>query len=174
MILLPRLNWFARGNNMGGKHIAGLLTIVSIGMVITTVRGNTPETLIYPTPTIFTGMCIDASRQVGMPFAVWPFGAEDPGCASVTLPVQGVPMPSAGILQNLHVTGGGFAGPGEGSTVTIYVNGSATPLTCTVDVSGKCADKTHRVSVSAADEVSATFVSATNQGTEMIMAFEKR
>jgi hypothetical protein len=79
--------------------------------------------------------------------------------------------PAAWAIEFLVCTGF-YDAPGSGSVATIYVNGSATDMTCTVGTSGKCADTTHKVSVHAGDEVAGTI--AITSGTEVLVSLEKR
>ncbi|MGA2857025.1 MAG: hypothetical protein ABSE40_09155 [Candidatus Sulfotelmatobacter sp.] len=82
-------------------------------------------------------------------------------------------MPSAGTLMNLRVTDDAT---NQGSVATVYVNGTATALTCTEDSSGKCSDTTHGIEVQAGDEVEATYTTSTGQVSNagFYMSFEKR
>ena len=124
-------------------------------------------------PATLVGLCGDASAG-GTPVVLFSLGqTSSTTCSNFPgPPPHGVPMPSAGTLQNLHVTGGYDNAPGSGSVVTVYVNGSATDMTCTVGTSGKCADTTHKVSVHAGDEVAGTI--ALTSGAEVLVSLEKK
>jgi len=65
---------------------------------------------------------------------------------------SGLPMPSGGTLKNLHV-----AGLKQGDTVTVFVNGTVTAITCTLPTGGgtggTCSDTGDSVPVQAGDLV---------------------
>jgi hypothetical protein len=102
------------------------------------------------TPAILSGTCDTSNLPTAYMIGL---GAAD-GCISLTGSSNtGLPMPSAGTLQNLRVLTAS-----EGAVVTVYINGSASALTCTIPGNGftpgsKCSDTTHTVSVSAGDLV---------------------
>jgi hypothetical protein len=72
----------------------------------------------------------------------------------------GVPMPSAGTLQNLHALSL------RGATVTVIVNGTSSTMSCTVPATGtlpgSCSDTTHSVQVAAGDLVAVEATQATS------------
>lgn len=64
-------------------------------------------------------------------------------------------IPTGGTIKNLYVKLSTAPGAGTSRTFTLYKNGSATALTCTVsDAATTANDTTHSVSVAAGDEVS--------------------
>jgi hypothetical protein len=65
-------------------------------------------------------------------------------------------MPNTGRVSNLRVTGDAFGNAFEGDVITVYVNGVATALSCTVNGSGKCENVTESVGVTQGDELGAT------------------
>lgn len=159
---------------MKGKHIAGILVAACFGAIIAAGHGDIsqPASGGNDVAAVFTGVCVDSTRPANISEVVYPFGTESDGCGpGIPTPIHGVPIPSKGILQILRVTGGPEFGPGEGSVITVFVNGAPTSLSCTVDSSEKCADTTHKVRVYGGDEVSATFTPAKNRDSELLMSF---
>lgn len=104
------------------------------------------------TPAILTGYCGSSGLQ-STAFMIG-LGSTSTFCNSSTGDSNtGVPMPSAGTLKNLRVFG-----PNVGTVVTVLVNGTSSPLTCTQPLStpyerGGCSDTTHTVTVLAGDLV---------------------
>src|SRR6266581_7346835 len=88
------------------------------------VQADTPST-----PAILSASCRVVSNVPGNVNWLFPLGNIDPSCNS-TGPI-GLPAPSAGTLKNLRFAA--FLGPAGTSTgiVTVFVNGTASPLACT-------------------------------------------
>lgn len=112
------------------------------------------------TPAILSGYC-DAGGPPTSPdtFLVGLGGGA--GCQSlIGTNNTGVPMPSAGTLQNLHLSSL------RGVTVTVMVNGNSTAMTCTVSSTGSlpgtCSDSTHTIQVAAGDLVAVQASSASS------------
>jgi len=104
------------------------------------------------TPAILTGYC-DASGPTSVPATAFMIGfGASIGCHSMTGSNNtGLPMTSSGTLQNLRVLS--FL---NNTTVTVNVNGVASPITCTVTGTTApftCSDSTHKVQVSSTDLV---------------------
>ena len=166
---------------MNRFFLAGFLVLGCIAGLALDRGQSGEEAATSPTPTILVGGCSDAPNSINTPYVVFGLGnpeygsptGGDYGCNVVGPPLHGVPMPSAGTLQNLRVTGGAIKGATPGSSATVYVNGTATALTCTVSTSGTCADAIHKVTVKAGNEVAATYSSG-DGSMDMIMSFEKR
>jgi hypothetical protein len=102
------------------------------------------------TPAILSGTCDTSNLPTAYMIGL---GGAD-GCVSLTGSGNtGLPIPSAGTLQNLRVLTAS-----EGAVVTVYINGTASALTCAVPGNGfapgsNCSDTTHTVSVAAGDLV---------------------
>jgi len=120
------------------------------------------------TAAILTGYC-DASNTGTTPATAFLTGlGGGMSCSSINgTNNTGVPMPSAGTLQNLH------AAMLRGGTVTVFVNGTSSAMTCTVPTSGAlpgaCSDTTHGVQVAAGDLVA---VQATLSTSEQIQGVQ--
>ena len=111
----------------------------------------------------------------GMPYPVFQLGQFfGDNCLLNGTPQSGVPMPSAGTLQNLRVTGGDKSQGGEGGVLTIYVNRKSTAITCTIGSSGSCSDTLDAVSVNAGDVVGATWTPGADGSMDMVVALEKQ
>jgi hypothetical protein len=137
---------------MTGKHIAGILVAACLGAVI--AAGQARQPTVTDTPAIIIGGCwVDGSGA----FLVELGGANEYGCPGTGVPLHGVPMPSAGHVRNLRVTGDGVGNALEGSVVTVYLNGSPTLLACTVGAAGTCRDAVDIVRAKPGDELGATF-----------------
>ncbi len=91
-----------------------------------------------------------------------PIATEIPGLNGVSLePAVGTPWSVAGTLSNLRVTRTVAPGSGKACTVTVYKNGSATALTCTITHPATSAtDSTHTVSVSPGDTLAIQHVAS--------------
>jgi hypothetical protein len=157
---------------MTGKHIAGVLIAACFGAVIAAGHGNIRQPASdRDTGAILVGGCAALGGNGGT-FVV-ALGGTNESCILTGAPLHGVPMPSNGNLGNLRVTGGYDSKAEQGSVITVYVNGSATALSCTVGAAGTCVDQANKVPVNTGDEVSATFT-APDSSAQMIMSFEKR
>lgn len=86
-------------------------------------------------------------------------------CATTTVGVKQV-VSSSGTLANLYVVAGtAVTGGASADVLTVLKNGSATTLTCTFATGGAattCSDTAHSVSVSAGDQITFQFVTATS------------
>jgi hypothetical protein len=81
-------------------------------------------------------------------YYLWPGGTSPTLASSTSKP--GVPVPAGCTARNLYVSAG--SGPtGAGGTVTLYHNGTAAALTCTLSSGSNvnCSDTTHTVSFGA-------------------------
>jgi hypothetical protein len=112
-------------------------------------------------PAILTGYC-DGSGPTSTPVTTFLIGLGG-GVACETLTGTnntGVPMPSAGTLPNLHLVSL------RGASVTVFVNGNSSAMTCTVpstgSLPGACSDTTHTVQGAAGDLVAVQASSATS------------
>jgi hypothetical protein len=103
------------------------------------------------TPAILSAHCTSSNSSIAYMAGL----GGDESCNSLTGSSNtGLPIPSAGTLQNLRV----FA-PQGGMVVTVFINGTASATTCTVSGSSfafgnNCSDTTHTTAVSAGDLVS--------------------
>ena len=148
--------------------IAGCLAGLAIAH-----RQEVPTASDTSTPAILTGGCESFPGAPGATYTLFGLGQYSAGCEP-GLPQSGIPMPSAGILQNLHVVGGLAAKAGKGGVATIWVNKKSTALTCTVDSSGTCVDTSDVVSVNAGDTVAATYAPGSGISTSVSVALEKQ
>jgi len=127
-----------------------LLFVVAAAMAGCGSMTSTVHAQQDTTPAILSGFCNSSNLTTAYMMGL---GAGD-GCTSLTGSSNtGLPVPSAGTLQNLRVLTAT-----QGAIVTVYVNGNPSPLTCTVAGTGpapgsKCSDTSHTVSVSAGDLV---------------------
>jgi len=92
----------------------------------------------------------------------------DPGlalaCSTVFAPstAGGTSIPRAGVLKGLSITSTAVGVNGSDGVATIYKNGSATSITCTVGTGTSCSDTTHTVAVVAGDIVSIAIATQTS------------
>lgn len=87
-------------------------------------------------------------------------------CTATTI-TAAISAPRPGVLKNLNIVAG-TAGVGTGSGVfTVYKNGSATAITCTVGESTGCSDVTHTVTLAIGDTF---YVAFTTAGSETLAA----
>ncbi len=81
-------------------------------------------------------------------------------------------MPSMGTLKNLQVLG-----LEQGDVVSVYVNGTAAQITCTLPTGGgpggTCSDTTHTAPVNAGDLVAVEASTASPSPNYMQVALEK-
>lgn len=81
-------------------------------------------------------------------------GLQDDSGVSTSLAAAEQVMPTGGVIKNLYARLGSGTLASGSYTVTLYVNGSSTSLTCTLDSSNQQnSDTSHTVSVSAGDTV---------------------
>jgi hypothetical protein len=152
---------------MIGKVLVG--AILGLGCTLSLAAQTTPSILVGGCGALDGGI-----RRV--PYVVFGLGQyDDSNCGDRRgKPVTGIPMPSAGTLQNLHVTIESGVFVGGGGVLTIYVNGESTDLSCTGDASGKCSDTTHTISVNAGDEVGATYTPGPGLNLGITVSLEKQ
>jgi hypothetical protein len=141
-------------------------------MFVSTGCGGGLDTTVHAaaatTPAILSGYCPASNTSTAFMVNM---GASD-DCNSLTgTSNTGLPIPSAGTLQNMRVLSGS-----TGAVVTVLVNGQPTAITCTVPGAGtftpgsSCQDGTHTQPVSAGDLVTiqaTTSVSSIVQGTQV-------
>ncbi len=133
--------------------LALLFAIVIGGIRNYTANAQTPEAGVpLLTTGVYVGSCggnIGVSQSLPVPL----FGlgnTEDPLCSSV-LEVDPLPVSFKGFLANLAVASQEPSSTVP-TTVTLYVNGTATQLSCAVSQSTpNCRDGVHRVSVQPTD-----------------------
>jgi len=158
---------------MNDKSLATRFILCCVAVAI--ALGTAEPMIGADSGAILSGGCAGGGINQGVPEVVFLMG--EYGNIECTFeagpPTRGIPMPSAGTLLNLRVTDDPS---NQGSSVTIYVNGKATALTCTEGTSGKCSDTKHKIRVKAGDEAAATYTSSTGNLTNagMIMSLEKR
>jgi hypothetical protein len=153
---------------MKGEMSKTLITIVSILISGTSVIAQSRD-LVAATPTtaaILTGYC-DSIPYWGSDKTVLTNLGAATACSSQNNRVNtGIPMPSAGLLKNLWVTGGIKDG-----VTSVFVNGVASPLHCT----GVCHNARARVKIKAGDLVSVRITGNSTALTEaVIVSLEKQ
>jgi len=78
----------------------------------------------------------------------------DLGCTGATVPVLAYTVAAAGELANLYVTGLTSGVAANANVFTVYKNGTATAITCTIAIGAKtCNDTTHGVATVAGDYI---------------------
>jgi hypothetical protein len=159
---------------MNRTLLAGVLVLGCIAGLALGRGQSTQEAITQPSPAILVGGC-NGVQSPNEPYIVFGLGQEEFTCDEITqLPfTTGVPMGSAGTLQNLRLANGRERDLTPGSVATVYLNGTATALACTVSASSTCVDSMHKVTVKAGDLVAATY-SAPDGNLDMIMSLEKR
>jgi hypothetical protein len=140
--------------------LAGI--VLGVTMFCTACGDSTVHAAQTSTAAILTGSC-DASS--GNSAFMTGLGSTNSICGSATgSDNTGLPMPSAGLLANLHVSS-----PNTGAVVNVLINGQSSPITCTISGSGAfspgsaCSDTVHTANVSAGDLV-AVKVTTSAQG----------
>lgn len=133
-------------------------------------NGNVPGGVVQAqsssTPAILSGWCSDLLPTMGAKNWLVGLGGLDTSPACSANGPFGVPMPSSGTLKNLRLVAdpSGSLGSTATGVVTVFVNGNATPLTCTLTATvsagpePSCSDNVHTVNVAAGDLVAANFV----------------
>jgi hypothetical protein len=175
----PRFLGGASTNPFGGlamnrKYLVGVLLLGGLAGLAIGRRQEVAPTTGTSTPAILFGGCQTLTSSSEANYVAFGLGQIGyPNCEAGK-PVTGIPMPSAGILQNLRVAGGQFAKSGAGGVVIIWVNQTSTTITCTVDESGTCSDTIHTVNVSAGDTVAATFTPGLDRSAGVSIALEKQ
>jgi hypothetical protein len=158
-----------------GVLILGCVSALAIGRGQDSAR---PQTKQSSTPTILSGGCAPGKAYNRGAVPVFGLGQyATTTCIAyhgVINPTSGVPMPSAGVLQNLRAVGGTTERTGQEGVLTIYVNGVSSSLTCTIDASGVCSDTTNTVSVNAGDSVAAVYVPGPDLSLTMSASVEKQ
>lgn len=93
-------------------------------------------------------------------------------CSGATTATASTTVSQPGVIGNLRVTTSVAATGGSGKDVaTVYKNGSATTITCTIAASAtSCSDTTHFVTVAAGDRIQVQFVSASGDAAANISA----
>jgi hypothetical protein len=136
------------------RGFASLLCVIVIaGLGMYSLGAESPESgRPFVTTGVYTGSCgQNISVALSLPVPLFGLGnAEDPACDGVDTTLQ-LPVSFTGYLANLHVLSTEAFGSAP-TTVTLYLNGNATSLSCTVSVSApNCTDTVHRVSVQPTD-----------------------
>lgn len=148
--------------------ISTCISLVGCGSDSSVVHAQSPTP--STAPAILTGYC-DASTTgaTATTFLIGLGGGS--GCSSLTGATNtGVPMPSAGTLQNLHVVSWQ-----NNVTVTVYVNGNAAAATCTASGTSApytCSDTTHTVSVSAGQLVGVQAIPSTSSSSTIVQGVQ--
>lgn len=101
----------------------------------------------------------------------------DTACSGATTSLAPTIQVSSGTIYGLQVFSSANVVGGTGKDVaTLYKNGSATAITCTIAASAKtCSDTTHSVSVAPGDQIAFQFVTATSDtAANITMSVEKQ
>ena len=93
-------------------------------------------------------------------------------CSGATTATAQYVVSSPGTLANLYVSAGtAVTGGSSKDVLTVYKNGSATTLTCTIAASGtSCSDTSHSVATVPGDVITFQFVTATSDAGANIAA----
>jgi hypothetical protein len=140
------------------KATIACLTLLSAALLIARFSHGSPtssaDTLQHPTLAILTGGC-DGFADAGLlTIELYGLGTFHSSMCSeyVAAPgTGGLPMPSSGNLRNLTVA---LAKPCDSTSegnFTVFLNGTATLLSCTVGTNTSCRDGIDRVQVHAND-----------------------
>jgi len=167
------------------KFLAALFCAVAFALVLNIFATHARVQSSYA---IFSGQCFqnpapNSSPWYSASYSGYVVVIGTPGCwdyeGTIVSPSSssavGFPMPSPGTLSNLTVyVGGASSGSGYGAT-TVYVNGSASALTCSVSTGTgnpvTCSDTTDTVSVATGDLV---IVWYHGTGSSITASFEKQ
>lgn len=85
--------------------------------------------------------------------------------SSTGVATMNTPVSVSGTLKNLQVLCFSPLPPSETATVTLFKNGSSTPMTCTITGPlGACNDGTHTVSVAAGDGIDLQVITSASSG----------
>ena len=132
---------------------AGILVVIGVA-VISAQQSSTDDADDRTTPAILVGLCPGALVTEGsMP------GLVPNECNSDRNFGEGIPMPSAGTLQHLAVASATHGGDPSDGVFTVFVNGTATLVTCTIGTGLSCINKTDTARVKAGDLVEIRFFS---------------
>lgn len=133
--------------------LSSLFALLTLFILATIGCGGVNDTVhaASATPAILSGYCNNSN----LPTAYMTNMGGSDICNSLTgTPQTGVPIPSAGTLQNLRVMSAS-----TGSVWTVLVNGTATEITCTIPGTGSavpgsvCSDTQHSRALNGGDLV---------------------
>ena len=151
--------------------VCAVLVGVGLGIMFSACGGS--ANAANTTPAIVAGYCQWGSSTPSPHFLTGLGGNVDCGPTQSSVSDSGLPMPSMEALKNLQVLG-----LAEGDVVTVYVNGNATQITCTLPTGGQpggtCSDKTHSAPVNAGDLVAVEASTTSPAGNYMQVALEKQ
>jgi hypothetical protein len=141
-----------------GSIVAQLIVITCTGLLTQSWASATRQANLsfFLTTGVYSGFCNNEITTGVLQFgevALYGLGSNiDPTCQN-NVPTQPLPIAIKGYLGNLAVASTENQPPNNvPSTVTLYVNGNATDLSCTVDSSTPtCVDHIHKVSVGPQD-----------------------
>jgi len=150
--------------------VCAVLFGVGLGIMLSACGGSAHAA--NATPAILTGYCQWASSTPSPHFLTDLGGNSDCGPTQSSVIDSGLPMPSMGTLQKLEVLG-----LKQGDVVSVYVNGTATQITCTLPTGGgpggTCSDATHSAPVKAGDLVAVEASTTSPALNYMQVALEK-
>ena len=150
--------------------VCAVLFEVGLGIMLSACGGSVQAA--NGTPAILAGYCQWASFMPSPHFMTGLGGNADCGPTQSSVLDSGLPMPSMGTLKNLQVLG-----LKQGDVVSVYVNGTATQITCTLPTGGgpggTCSDATHSAPVKAGDLVAVEANTTSATPNYMQVALEK-
>jgi hypothetical protein len=144
----------------GWSLIALVLLVVAMTMLTRAgAFGSSIPSATLMTTGVYTGSCSnEITSGVLDNGAVVLYGLGnliDPSCQNPPLPLQPMPVSVKGSLANLAVASEQTTYSVAPTTVTLYVNGAATPLSCAVsEASTGCVDRQHKIPVNVNDTFS--------------------
>lgn len=145
------------------KLCATLLAIMLLSGMLNLGVPSGAQQVYSGSPAILVGFCSGAAPTapgVTSYFGLGQFLNNNcEGAGPLGPPSGGVPMPSSGTLMNLQAAGGAAAG----DMVTVYVNGAATPVSCTLDMSLSCSNTIDTLPVNAGDLVGVAYTKTTTR-----------
>jgi hypothetical protein len=144
-------------NGYAGLDGAGLVPTANLpaGSTGVNVTGNAQQ---------YTGFCTGTTASSAT-LSIPPFGTANASSCSSTTNTNELPMSWSGTLRNLQVKAGTAGRLSTSGVVTLYKNGVATGITCTLGTGTICSDVTHTSAVNVGDTVG---VRITTQSTETL------
>jgi hypothetical protein len=136
----------------GGLVPVGNLPAGSTGVNVT---GNAQQ---------YAGFCTGTASSSAT-LSIPPFGTANASSCSSTTTANELPMSWSGTLRNLQVKAGSAGRLSTSGVVTLYKNGVATGITCTIGTGTICSDVTHTSTVNVGDTVG---IRMTTQSTETL------
>jgi hypothetical protein len=122
----------------------------------TSADGASTQVQTFTTTGVYFGYCgneITTGVLANGSVTLYGFGnLSDPGCQYASFQQAPLPVSAKGLLGNLAVASEEDACCSVPSTVTLYVDGNATQLSCTVSYSNpNCSDSLHKIAGTPSD-----------------------